>query len=97
MKLTDAMKRAEKAILARRQAAPELSGYDFGAIKLERENEQFWTFAACSHELIEQGFAPGALFASIDKFDGHLLSDEEIEAYARARAVESDSPERVAA
>lgn len=44
-----------------------------------RESPWWWTFAADCKELQEAGYIPGALFASIDKLDGHIWQPEEIE------------------
>jgi hypothetical protein len=61
--------------------SPLLSQYKFGDIKLKNENERFWTFSTSSDELFEQGFVPGALYVCVDKEDGHVLTDEEIESF----------------
>ena len=40
-----------------------------------------WTFRSNSPTLIEKGCAPGALFVSIDKLDGHRWTMEEFDAH----------------
>jgi hypothetical protein len=39
----------------------------------------WWTFTAPVDELVAQGMIPGALFASIDKLDGHVWQPEDFE------------------
>ena len=39
----------------------------------------WYTFLASSEELQRRGVVPGALFANVDKLDGHIWRDEEAE------------------
>ncbi len=67
--------------------AEELQGYEFGPVKFRRENERFWVFSAGSGQLFEEGYVPGAVYACIDKIDGHVWSLEEQERYAQSLSV----------
>lgn len=78
---TQAQEIAEQEIRRIVAASPKLSRYEFGAIYLRRDEQPFWTFGAASEQLMDEGVAPGAIFISIDKKDGHIWSDEEIGSY----------------
>jgi hypothetical protein len=80
----DAYAVAERAILEIIRNAEELQGYDFGPVKFRRENDRFWVFSAASEQLIEEGYVPGAVYACVDKVDGHIWSIEEQERYAQS-------------
>jgi|GEM_PF-3246170 len=73
----------EALIVARREvgkiidADPELSEAEVEEVRLVRENERVWTFAADIPKLINEGWAPGAVIVFIDKNDGHVLTAEE--------------------
>jgi hypothetical protein len=67
------------------RTAPELQGYRFSPTRFARENDSYWVFGAASEQLIEEGYIPGAVFACVDKKDGHLWNDAEHEQYARQR------------
>lgn len=58
-------------------ADPELSESEVEEVRLVRENERVWTFAADIPKLIDEGWAPGAVIVLIDKTDGHVLTEEE--------------------
>ncbi len=81
------------------RTAPELKGYDFKPTHYARENDTCWVFCAASDQLIEEGYVPGAVFASVDKTDGHVWSDEEFERYAQKMNARRtiQQPEAVAA
>jgi hypothetical protein len=76
-----------------------LAGYEFNAVKYRREDDRYWVFSAASERLIEEGYVPGAVFACVDKADGHIWSDEEFERYAQPlNALKNlQQPEAVAA
>lgn len=84
MTIKDAQLIAERAIAEIIKTAVELQGYEFGAVSLRRENDRYWIFAAGSRQLIEEGYVPGAVFACIDKIDGHVWSTEEQVQYAQS-------------
>lgn len=67
--------------------SPQLKDYVFGELYLRREEPLFWTFGSASEQLMDEGYAPGALFVSIDKRDGHIWSDEEVTQYYEQLAV----------
>lgn len=54
--------------------------YTFGPVIFYYGHPMTWTFTASSQQLIDEGFIPGALFADVDKLDGHIWQEEEIEA-----------------
>jgi hypothetical protein len=47
-------------------------------LKFVRENMIWYTFASESIEWVHQGRIPGALFVSVDKLDGHVWHDDEV-------------------
>lgn len=68
---------AEKAIeeLGRKRFA----AYTFAPAVFYSEQPQTWVFTAPSEQLLAEGYIPGALFAEVDKLDGHIWPDEELE------------------
>lgn len=66
------------------QQSARLSGYEFQPLRLYSETERFWIFSAGSDELQAEGFVPGAVRVSVDKSDGHVWSDEELELFYQA-------------
>lgn len=70
---------AERAISQLR--AKHAPGIAFSPVQYTRKHAMWWTFSAASDELIEQGYIPGALFASVDKLDGHIWQPEEMEQF----------------
>jgi len=58
-------------------ADPELNETEVEEVRLVRENERAWTFAADIPKLINEGWAPGAIIVLIDKNDGHVLTEKE--------------------
>jgi hypothetical protein len=69
------------------------SRYQFGSPQLHGENPFFWSFFAGSADLIEEGHAPGGLFAFVDKQTGRIWTMDEVEQYyaAAARRAQPDS------
>lgn len=71
----------------------KLSKYEFSPIKFCYEDECSWTFAAGSEQLYDEGCIPGAIFASVDKKDGHIWSRDEQERFyeksARSQALQT--------
>lgn len=78
---TQAQEIADQKIRRIVAASSKLSRYEFGAIYLRRDEQPFWTFGAASEQLMDEGVAPGAIFVSVDKKDGHIWGNEEIIAY----------------
>jgi hypothetical protein len=62
-----------------------LSHYEFGPTVFDRENEWTWTFVSGSKQLQEEGCVPGAVFAVVDKSDGHVWDSEEQERFWLSR------------
>jgi len=77
---------ADRCIRERIATSEFFSRYQFSDVGLKSENERFWTFVAGSDQLFEEGYVPGAVFACIDKQDGHLWSREEQEQFYETRA-----------
>jgi hypothetical protein len=53
----------------------------FGPVKFLRIEAMFFVFGASSEELAERDIVPGAVFASVDKVDGHVWGYDEFEQY----------------
>ncbi len=51
--------------------------HTFKPVTYRGERYETWTFACASEQLMAQGFIPGALFADVDKIDGHVWQQEE--------------------
>lgn len=67
--------------IERKKNVPRLAGYDFNPVRLFRDEPHAWTFVSGSPQLHKEGCAPGAFFVTVDKLDGHIWSDDEIEEY----------------
>jgi hypothetical protein len=95
---TKALQIAERHIREQIQNSVFFSRHRFGEVGLQSENESFWTFVCGSDELFDKGYVPGAVYACVDKADGHLWSDEEVEQfYLRKAAARESQPSSVAA
>jgi hypothetical protein len=70
---------AERAIA--RLQAEHCPNVEFNPVRFLSEDAMWWVFKASSEELIEQGFIPGALFALVDKLDGHVWQPNELEQF----------------
>ena len=86
MTYDEAVRIAESHIRERIAASDFLSRYKFGPIGLRSENERFWTFVSGSDELFWEGIVPGAVYACVDKADGRLWSDDEVEQFYLQKA-----------
>lgn len=75
--LSEARETARREVEKLIDADPELSHSEVEEVRLERENERAWTFAADIPKLIEAGWSPGAITVFIDKGDGHVWTEEE--------------------
>jgi hypothetical protein len=51
--------------------------HTFKPVTYYGERHETWTFVSASQQLIAQGYIPGALFADVDKIDGHVWQQEE--------------------
>ena len=81
MTYDNALQAAERHIRERISASDFLARHKFGAVGLRSENNRFWTFVSGSDELFEQGIVPGAVYACVDKMDGHIWTEDEIEQF----------------
>src|SRR5215510_10476521 len=77
----EAIQIADRHIKERINSSDFLSKQEFGQIGLRSENERFWTFVRGSDQLFDEGYVPGAVYACVDKADGHLWSDDEVEQF----------------
>ena len=75
--LNEAINAARREVEKIIDADPQLTKSEVEEVRLERETETMWTFAADIPKLIDQGWVPGAITVLIDKRDGHVLSEEE--------------------
>jgi hypothetical protein len=75
--LNEAQNAARSEVKKIIDADPELSEAEVEEVRLMRENERAWTFAADIPKLINEGWAPGAIIVLIDKNDGHVLTEDE--------------------
>jgi hypothetical protein len=70
----------------------ELRGYRFNPVTLHRDYPRCWVFAAGSEDMANDGYAPAAVFAYVDKQDGHIWEEPEKVAYFKAmRAQQQES------
>ena len=72
--------RIATVFLARKQAE-EFPGVRFEPVGFCYETAMWWTFGASSPEWTQAGFSPGALYASVDKLDGHIWQPEDMERF----------------
>ena len=94
----EALQLADLYIKERILASEFLSRYEFGELGLRSENERFWTFVRGSDQLFDEGYVPGAVYACVDKVDGHIWSDDEVEQfYLQKAAARQFQPTSVAA
>jgi len=83
--------------IERLKNVPRLEGYDFTPVTLFRDEPLAWTFVSGSPRLHDEGCAPGAFFVTVDKRDGHIWTDDEIEQYYTSLAAQrSQASARVA-
>jgi len=75
----DGLEHAEQAFALRR-----VSGQKYNAVELVRDEGAYWIFRATRQEpFVEPDRIPGTLYLYIDKVDGHVLTLEEIDRWAR--------------
>jgi hypothetical protein len=79
LRMEDALPIAEDYLAA--LVAQRYPAVPFEGIRFVREEALWWTFARSSEALIGQGYVPGALFAAIDKLDGHVWTEDEQAAF----------------
>lgn len=75
---------AEAEVARLIQQSARLAGYQFQPLRLQSETERFWVFSAGSDQLQAAGFVPGAVRVSVDKEDGHVWSEQELERFYQA-------------
>ncbi len=46
---------------------------------IQWEQSVCWTFGAVSEQLVKEGRIPGALYAGVDKLDGHIWKQTDLE------------------
>ncbi|MEK7830667.1 MAG: hypothetical protein AAB401_06240 [Acidobacteriota bacterium] len=78
--LEEARLLAEKEIRRQLAVNTALTDYGFSSVRLKREDERTWVFVAGSAEWQDDGAVPGALYARVDKRDGHVWSSAELAA-----------------
>jgi hypothetical protein len=76
--MADAISRAREAVEAHRTSHPEQI---LEEPQLYAEHPAFYTFLAMSPDLREQSRIPPGLLWAIDRADGHVWSDQEMERY----------------
>ena len=81
MNVEQALKIAGQDIQERISASQELRQYGFDPVQLRSEYERCWVFLARSEDMAAEGYAPAAVFAYIDKQDGHSWSEAEVVDY----------------
>lgn len=74
---------AERAIAQRRES--RYPTYTFGEVTYGGEGPWWWIFGAGSEQLQAEGWIPGAIIEYVDKLDGHLWQNEEMERMVRAQ------------
>lgn len=79
--ITMAQQIAEENIRRRISQSEKLAAYQFAPAVLESDGEYFWTFASGSEQLQQEGVVPGALHACVDKVDGHVWTNQEMEEF----------------
>lgn len=72
---------AQKEFIKLLERRRDLAKVAFEPIKFRNETDSFWVFYAASPELQAEGCAPGAVFFTIDKIDGHLWNENEMERF----------------
>jgi hypothetical protein len=74
----DAARSIAEQVIAQLQQA-HFPSYTFDEVKYGGEGPWWWIFGAASEQLQAEGRIPGALFAYVDKLDGHVWHSEEME------------------
>src|SRR2546428_9624317 len=75
--------------IERLRSDTRLAGYEFGPVVLMSEEDVSWTFVSGSKQLHNEGCAPGALFVIVDKRDGHIWTESEVESYYESLATQN--------
>lgn len=84
-----AQRLATQEIQRQLAANPLLAAYAFSPVQLKREDEHTWVFVSGSLQWQDEGAVPGALYARVDKRDGHIWSSAEL-----AAALSNQMPEQ---
>ena len=75
MDVEQALKIAGQDIQERISASEELRQYRFDPGQFRSEYDRCWVFIVRSEDMAAEGYAPAAVFAYIDKQDGHSWSE----------------------
>ena len=78
MNVEQALQIAEQDMRARISASEEWCQYHFDPVEFRSEYERCWVFIARSEDMAADGYTPAAIFAYIDKQDGHSWSEAEL-------------------
>jgi hypothetical protein len=81
LRMEDAMDVADTELDRAQRHHP---GVAFEPTRFVREEALWWVFCRPSQQLIDAGFVPGALYAAVDKQDGHLWSADDQAAFLQA-------------
>lgn len=74
--ISDALPVAERAIAKLHET--HFTEYRFEPVHFWSEGPRWWIFLAGSEQLQKEGVSPGALFAYVDKLDGHIWQEDEM-------------------
>lgn len=72
---------AQQALATIISEDPNLTDAEVNELRLTKQNDQVWVFAASIPKLIEQGWVPGAITIFVDKKDGRVWTDQEQEEF----------------
>lgn len=88
MTLEQAILIAQAEIQNGRDNDEELCRYQFNPVRLYKDYPRCWVFAAGSEDMADDGYAPAAVFAYVDKRDGHIWEEPEKVAFFKAMVVQ---------
>jgi hypothetical protein len=96
LSLQQAQQIAQVAINRIISTAAAYASCQFNPASLQYETDVYWTFAAASQELRQQGIVPGAIHVCVDKRDGHIWSSEELDRFYDQQGAAASPVARVA-
>jgi hypothetical protein len=76
---------AEQAILQKQAEKCPNVNIDVPQFLPAHSTPMWWTFGSKVEEWIQQGLAPGMIFASVDKIDGHIWEADDMEIIFESR------------